>query len=161
MTNIVNESIVDKRKIVTGLFFRIFHKRKALLESMLSAYNIDIFPAQHRMLMLLSDKPGLSQKELADKLNIAQSTVTISLKKLIKSGYVVKTNKENDNRCNVLSITDKGKEVISKSIMLFDAIDNHVYDGLSAEDMDTLFLYLEKINNNIKRYAENNRMEEV
>lgn len=150
----VSDSILNKRKDITGAFIRIFQKRKALQEAILSAYNIEIYPAQHRMLMFLAERPGLSQKDLANILQISQATVTISLKKLIKSGYVVKTSKENDNRCNVLTITDKGREVISKSIMVFDAIDNRVYEGLSEEDMDILLECLKKINANIKNFSD-------
>ena len=142
---------MEKKKMVTGLMLITSHRHKNYLESELAANCLEIYPAQHRILMNINMMPGISQKELAKILQVSPATITISVKKLIKAGYIIKTNSDEDNRRNILTITDKGKEVVSKSDIIFNTIDREMYEGFSDEEMDILTGYLERIISNINR----------
>lgn len=142
---------MEKIKKAVSLVIVLSHRHKNYLESRLAANGLDIYPAQHRILMNINMMPGISQKELAKILQVSPATITISVKKLIKAGYIIKTNSDEDNRRNILTISEKGKEIVDKSGAIFDSIDNEMFEGFQDEEMDTLIRYFERVLGNINR----------
>lgn len=135
---------IEKKEIV-GWLRKTAHLHKNIVENRLSEAKVGIFPAQHRILMKLAANPGINQRELAKKMGVTPATITISVKKLINEGYVNKECQKNDNRYNLLNITDKGKETIEKSIKVFDEIDSHMFDGFEDSELEQLKGYLSRI----------------
>ena len=142
---------MEKKKKAIGLMLITTHRHKNYLEAKLTENGLDIYPAQHRILININNVPGISQKELARVLQVSPATITISVKKLIRSGYVVKTNSDEDNRCNILTITDKGKEIVDKSGAIFDSIDDDMFEGFTDGEIDSVIHYMERILRNIDR----------
>lgn len=142
---------MEKIKKAISLMLVLSHRHKNYLESRLAANGLDIYPAQHRILVNIDLMPGIGQKELAKVLQVSPATITISVKKLIKAGYITKNNSDADNRRNVLAITEKGKEIVDKSAAIFDSIDNEIFEGFSDEEMDTMIHYFERVLANIDR----------
>ena len=140
----MNKFLETTRRLLT-----VVHKRRCILEQSLTGNSINLYPAQHRILMELVKSPGASQKELANMLQVSGATMTNSIKKLIKSGYVVRYIKENDCRYNVLEITDSGRAVLQKSKIIFDKLDDVMFLGFSESDIDSFGKYLDKIYHNL------------
>lgn len=108
-----------------------------------------IHRAQHRMLMMLSEAEYDSQAELARALEISTATVTVSLKKLERDGYIQKKAKEEDSRVNFVSLTAKGEEIVKKSKEIFGYLDNQLIKGFADEELITLRRYLSRMYNNL------------
>ncbi|MCI8308294.1 MAG: MarR family transcriptional regulator [Lachnospiraceae bacterium] len=132
------EHTEDLRKEVICSMLRVYQRQKHIIENMLSCEKIGIYPAQHRLLMELANDSEISQKELSKRLHVSPATVTISIKKLVRDGYVKKTSLKDDNRYNMIAITDKGKKIIEKSVRIFDAADEKILAGFSDEELDRL-----------------------
>lgn len=144
------ERTEDLRKKVICSMLRVYRRQKHNVESMLNSEKIGIYPAQHRLLMELANDGKISQKELSRKLNVSPATVTISIKKLVKDGYVKKSSLKNDNRYNMIAITEKGKKIIEKSIRIFDASDEKLLAGFSDEELDGLNNMFIRMFNNLE-----------
>ena len=51
-------------------------------------------------------------------------------------------------------LTKKGKELVKYADNLFLRVDDVAYKGFSPDEMDTLVEFLERMNNNLKTYEE-------
>ena len=134
------------------IMIRTDKMRRTLFDGIVK--EIGIHRTQHRMLMHISRCGTLtSQKELAELLGITPAAVTGALKKLEADGYVKRTL-GHDNRYNQLQITDKGREVVTRTRELFSAVDRELFCGFSVEELDAYVSSLEKMQANISRRAE-------
>ena len=113
--------------------------------------DIGIHRTQHRILMKLARCENVpSQKELADHLDITPAAVTGALKKIEADGYIERRLGQ-DTRYNELQITDKGRELVTRSREMFSEIDRSLFDGFTDEELDTYIMCLEKLQGNVRR----------
>jgi DNA-binding MarR family transcriptional regulator len=66
-------------------------------------------PTYAFLLMVLKDKPCISQKELGEILRMAPSTITRFIEKLANSGYVTRRT---EGKLSLIDITPKGTELM-------------------------------------------------
>ena len=57
---------------------------------------------------------GVSQKELADELNISPAAVAKAMKKLECDAMIMRSSSSGDARQNEIVITDKGKAIVDE-----------------------------------------------
>ena len=114
----------------------------------------EIYRSQHCLLMNLGENPNCSQNELAAKLEISPAAVAVSLNKLEKGGYIVRRTDSEDHRSNRVSITDRGNQVISKSIQLFDEVEYGMFEGFTPEEMEQFYAFLQRAYRNLNRMQE-------
>ena len=137
-----------KKSVVCSLI-RVHQRQKNNIENMLSCEKIGIYPAQHRLLMELARDNEISQKELSKRLHVSPATITISIKKLIKDGYVQKNSLRDDNRYNMITITDKGRSIIEKSVRVFDVAENKMLEGFTESELEIFYAMLIRMYNNL------------
>ena len=107
--------------------------------------------SQHRMLMYLSKHEKLpSQKAIADEFDVSPAAVAVMLKRLEKDGYISRNVTGDDNRCNEISITQKGRDVVEESRHLFESIDAAMFDGLDGTELETFASVLRTIRSNLE-----------
>ena len=116
-----------------------------------------VYPTQHRLLMELDRNPHCSQVGLAEKFDVSAAAIAVSLKKLEKGGYIVRLADRADNRINQVSITEKGKEVIRRSILIFQETDRCFFEGFTDEEIARFRDYMERAYHNMSE--ENCRLE--
>lgn len=109
-----------------------------------------VYRSQHQMLMNLGRNPDCSQIELAQRLDITPAAVTTTIKKLEKGGYISRLVSEQDNRVNKLSITEKGQEIISQSIAIFDEVEKQALKDFSEEEVIQFEDFVKRIRNNLE-----------
>ena len=132
---------------------------KALIECRIK--DIGIHRTQHKILMRLSFCGRLpSQKELAEHLGITPAAVTGALKKLEADGYVERSLGD-DNRFNELLITEKGRALVELTKKKFSEVDTSVFEGFSAEELACYIEFLNKIQENMKRFSQRKTIKEA
>lgn len=109
-----------------------------------------LYLGQHRALMILGKCPHISQAQLAENLEISPAAVTHVLKKLEEGGYIERIVNVSDNRSNQIRITEKGKQIIEKSILLFEETEQEMFRGFSREELIRLGEYYQRICDNIE-----------
>lgn len=144
------ERTEDLRKEVICSMLRVHRRQKSIIENMMNSEKLGIYPAQHRLLMELAGDSKVSQKELSKRLNVSPATVTVSIKKLVRDGYAKKSSLKDDNRYNMIAITEKGRKIIEKSIRIFDTADERILAGFSDEELEGLNNMFIRMYNNIE-----------
>lgn len=137
---------IEDRKIIYQLInFAIKHKK--IMQNYLD--ETGVYQAQHRLLMEIFHNQNASQNHIVKSMDVSAATIAVSLKKLEKGGYIKKEMDEVDNRLNKITITEKGKKVVEQSKQIFDSVDGRVFEGFTEEEKLTLFLLLQKLNDNL------------
>ena len=139
----------DKYHDVIHLLIRAARMHKILFDEALC--NEGIHGSQHRMLLLISwANIPLSQKEIADKLEISPASVAVTLKKLEKNGYIKRESCSPDNRKNEISVTEKGMEVLRKTGSSMRKANKNMLIDFKDDEIEVLKGYLKRINDNLK-----------
>ena len=130
------------------------------LEWLLRRYHLQAFKefgpladphrGQGRVLALLKIKPEISQKELANILNIRSQSLGELLSKLERSGYITRTPSEEDRRVIMIRLTDAGKQAANQDETGFDSED--IFDCLNEEEQATLSSYYKRIISELKKH---------
>ena len=101
---------------------------------------------QMRILILLRETVGMTQKELTVHLGVQPGSVSEVLNKLEKAELILRSPSETDHRTTDIRLTPDG-EVIAKEAST-KRIERHkqMFAVLSDEEKDTLIALLEKVN---------------
>jgi DNA-binding MarR family transcriptional regulator len=96
------------------------------------------------------DKEDIFQRDLENDFTIRRSTVTGILQLMEKNGLIIREPVDYDKRLKKLTLTPKAiakHEALMKEI---DTIEACITNGLSEEDVNTLFIILDKIKKNLE-----------
>lgn len=105
----------------------------------------------HRVILIrLSEKEGLTQKELAQDTYFEQSNLTLMLDKLELKGLVKRSAKENDRRAYIVTITPEGKKLVDLLVQMGEDVMEKALKGLNSEQKDELAEMLQLIYKNLK-----------
>lgn len=110
-----------------------------------------IYPGQAVCLWFINQNPGISQRDLAEKMHVAPPTVTHMLKRLEKAELVVRRESEDDQRLSHTYLTDAGLDMLGILNDILVEIINTSLEGLSHEEQRNLTCLLDTISSNILR----------
>lgn len=85
-----------------------------------------------------SKSMAASQKEIADRLGLSTPTVAVSIKRLEKAGVLYKVADETDLRRNLITLTEKGRQIADEAQTVFERVDRGMFNNLSQEECDQL-----------------------
>lgn len=108
-----------------------------------------LYFGQFPILKYVVDHPGCTQKEIADFLRITPASVALSTKRLSRSGFLKKEGDDRNLRCNRLTVTRQGREMIEQCRRVFDQIDERTFAGFSEAEKETLNDFLDRMNRNL------------
>ncbi|MEF9991168.1 MAG: MarR family transcriptional regulator [Romboutsia sp.] len=114
--------------------------------------NIELHPGQAKLLLMLREVSGLSQREICDKLNVKPSTITVMIKRMEKTNLIERKNDENDQRISRIFITQKGLEMSNELDDINEKIENECFIGFSEEEKKMATILLTKIRDNLNEY---------
>lgn len=145
-----NKQTEEKYRSIMGKLMTIMRDHKKVVD--LYVGETKLHKSQHRMLMVLSHLgKNVSQRDLAERLNITPAAVAVTLKKLEKSELVERTVSEEDNRFNQVVLTEKGKKIVKESYKVFRYADEKMFAGFSVEELDVFEGYLNRIKENLDK----------
>ncbi|MGE6347813.1 MarR family winged helix-turn-helix transcriptional regulator [Bacillus mycoides] len=98
----------------------------------LTPYNINA--KQYGVLMKIDEKPNLSQKEIAEELQIDRTTMVDFIDHLETLHYLIRTKNPQDRRSYCIQITDKGKEVLESCWELLCQSEMDILSPLDKEE---------------------------
>ena len=148
--------VEEKYLLAMKKMIKIQKNHRLLFDSRVSAFGLHT--SHHRALMHLARKGNLlSQKELAEHLEITPAAVTQILQKLELDGYI-KRSIGTDNRYNEIKITERGKEIVDKSRISFATIDKDLFQDFSDDEMNEFISFLDRICENMKGNTDNEKM---
>ena len=86
------------------------------------------------LLLLIEDYDKISQKVIATKMNLAPSTITRFLNKLIKKGVV---SKKMDGRISYVELSEQGKKEVPKLRNKYEQAEDDLKEILGSKFVDT------------------------
>lgn len=149
MDNVSEKSAVDvmkRRKLedrVSFLTHRINARLQQICNPVIAPYDLDLYSS--RIIVALAEKQSMKVGELVDLMALPQSTMSHQLKRLEKSGYVLRTRSNLDNRTVLITLTPKGTEVAETCNRLSDLILSRVSLELSEEEIQVLSALLQRV----------------
>ena len=148
-----NSTTEEKYRAIMGKLMSIMRDHKSVVDWFVNETNLH--KSQHRLLMNLARLGNnVSQRDLAETLNITPAAVAVTLKKLEKNGLVDRKMAEIDNRYNEVVLTEKGKKIVKESYKVFKYADEKMFDGFSTEELDAFEGYLNRIKDNLAKKME-------
>jgi len=116
---------------------------------MLRHYDIEINPAQGRILFVLWREDGIPIRELAKRTSLGKSTLTSMLDRLEEAGYVARERSETDRRVVLVRRTDKDRAAQAAYDRVSKAMIDVYYSGLTDEEIAAFERTLERILDNL------------
>ncbi len=126
---------------------RIFAKK-------LKKFNIDINPAQGRILFVLWSRDKISINELAKKTSMGKSTLTSMLDRLEKAGHLLRRPTDKDRRKYLIELTEKHKNLQNLYKQVSDEMTEIFYKDFQKTEINEFEDYLKRILINLKDYEE-------
>ncbi|MET3290012.1 UNVERIFIED_CONTAM: DNA-binding MarR family transcriptional regulator [Brevibacillus sp. OAP136] len=110
----------------------------------------DITVDQWEILVILWEKEGITQKDLAERLYKDQTNIARMLFKLEKKGFVDRVTHETDRRALRVYLTAKGREIREEILTPSIEAYKKTIEGLSEEEVETFRRILAVMYNNLK-----------
>lgn len=87
----------------------------------------------------------VSQKELAEKMNVSKARITSLIQKMEEKGLVNRTTSKEDERVNMISLTEKGNEEGERMVKYSLKIVMRLIDEIGTDEIDHFLVTLFKI----------------
>lgn len=100
---------------------------------------------QQRVIAILAKEDGLIQSQLAEILDIRPSSLAELMKKMEKSGDVLRKEEENDKRIKRVFLTEQGKQKAQKFSYVGEDMTEAFFAGLTEEEQENFSEYMQKI----------------
>lgn len=111
----------------------------------------DLKPAQLDVLMNLYRHPGMSQHELARKLLVGRSNITMLLPQLEGRGLLTRAGDDNDRRILRLTLTDNGISLLMKALQVHMALIDKAMSTASPSECDFVGDHMRRITEVLKQ----------
>ena len=114
--------------------------------------NVGVTISQWRIISTLTRQPGITQKEIADKVGIEGSTLVPIIDKMEKDGFVKRKLDSEDRRINRIYLTTKADGLWNSMIECALRIRKLSLKEISEEQIKTTLEVLRKISKNLAIY---------
>lgn len=120
------------KEAISGIL-RVMRLHRSVIEKRVG--ELGLHRTQHMLLNYLSHSDGApSQKQIAERFDVTPAAIATSLKKMEKNGLIERKSSEADNRVKVITVSEKGRELLEKTRMIFKQIDDAMFDGVSESE---------------------------
>ncbi len=113
-----------------------------------------IHPGQLPVLEIIMNCPGLTQREIAERLRVTPASVALSTKRLQKAGMLEKRVDSDNLRCNRLYATEFGEKAAQIHRKCFDEVDEVTFAGFSETDKQQMLAFMERMLHNLSNGEE-------
>ncbi|MBN9654900.1 MarR family transcriptional regulator [Halobacillus sp. GSS1] len=123
-------------------------KLTSYVKAQLQPYNLA--PEQNLIMMLLWEKDGMTQNQLAHHLKKDKTNIARMASNLEKKGFIKRNFCTEDRRSLELYLTEEGRELKEQVVPVAEAFNDAVTEGISKEELQELDRLLTKMQNNIE-----------
>ncbi|MCG3267296.1 MarR family winged helix-turn-helix transcriptional regulator [Yoonia sp. I 8.24] len=124
-----------------GARFHLLMHSTHLLEDRLRVLlkPLGLHAGQARFIHALGRIGEASQRQLSSEFNITPASMSQMTKRLINNGYIQLRRDPKDKRTAILSLTEKGEQLLDEVVAIWQEVDQIVVDAIGAENADQLF----------------------
>lgn len=140
------------RGIINSLGYDICYTARKIYQFLSKEFkDFDITPEQFIVLVKLSENNGISQMELANRLDKDKNNIKAMVDNLNKKGYLIKKESETDKRAYSLYLTEKAKTTIPKIKEHEEEFLKALTSGIELKEAKIVDEILKKICKNISK----------
>lgn len=125
------------------LISMIYRHNRIYMDSQLEKLHLQ--SGQYTYLLYLYHHDGQKQDDIVKTLRIDKAGTTRALRKLEKSGYIFRKPDEKDRRGNLVYLTEKAWQIQPLLLKFYSNWLNLVLDGLSENELATLYQLLNRV----------------
>lgn len=130
---------MDNRKLLNDLLVELFNHILLLEERNIKTHGLkNLTMTEVHIIEAIKKVDNPSMGEVAAKLMVTIGTLSISVNRLVKKGYVKSSRSEKDRRVVLLSLTEKGEEVFKIHESFHDKMINKLLYKSSLKDDELL-----------------------
>ncbi|MBH1941517.1 MarR family transcriptional regulator [Mobilitalea sibirica] len=111
---------------------------------------LKLYPGQAKLLALIKEHEGITQKELSEKNFVKPATITGMLNKLEANGLVKRILDEEDKRIMRVYLTDDGQRLAKKGKEFLFSLTGQMLKGFTEEEVKSYLMLLDKIKRNLQ-----------
>lgn len=138
----------EERKTVYSLLKESFLLLDFGDRQLFSQFNLTA--PRYYALVHLGDSPGISLKQLSDKMFCDKSNATRIVKGLEAEGYVERSPHESDGRTYRLHLTQDGEKIRKEVVAVHQAFNQKRLSSLNATEKDNLIAILTTLNEQLQ-----------
>lgn len=114
---------------------------------------LGIYRGQPPVLHILHEQEGLTQSELAARLDLAPATVTKMLQRLEKAGFVQRQTDAEDQRVSRVYLTDAGRAIQADVTAALGQLAQETFNDFTLEERVVLRRLMLQMRENLSRVA--------
>jgi DNA-binding MarR family transcriptional regulator len=130
---------------------RINHSSRLLRQRFNKVVNdAGLFSGQQHIILLLSENGGLTVSQISSALEITPATVSVSIKRMERAGFVYRQADEKDARISKIFLSDKGAAALQSIKDKMDAQESIIEKGMTKEEKEMLSNLLDRVISNLE-----------
>ena len=134
----------SRKESLTALFESISVLERKVANEWNSHNELGFSKSHIWILDFLANEGPMRPSAIADRLKVTTGGVTGLTAKLLKNGYIERTQSESDRRAAQISITEDGLEILEQSRRQIDKLANSLFGMLTEDEVDALHTILDK-----------------
>ena len=109
---------------------------------------IDLPRGQPAVLFELGHQDGITQSDLAKKVELSEASMTNMLQRMETSGLVRRQRDQSDARFSRIYLTETGSSTLAKARELAEKMDEMTFAGFTPEEQALMVSFLERVYKN-------------
>ena len=131
------------------LIAKIHQLAGRIFSKLLKKHQIEINPAQGRIMFVLWRNDNIPIQELAKKTSLSKTTLTSMLDRLEIMGHIARVPSKDDRRKICIKLTEKDKSLHEKYRQVSLEMTELFYQGMTNDEIDLFEKQLEKTYKNL------------
>lgn len=154
------KDILYQIKTLDKMIFRKLCSSEDMLKAKNAIINRTMTPTQMQIIeyILEHDSSSIYQKDLEKVLKLRRATVSGVLQTMEKNGLIERIVDEKDTRVKKIILNDKKKNIFYEKLEKIKIIENIIKRDISQEELDIFFGVILKMQSNIQREEENEKI---
>ena len=109
------------------------------------AAGLEITPPQYGVLMVIAAQPGLDQSAIAEEIGVDRATLASVVARLEAAGFVRRATSKTDRRQKLLSLTARGKAIVTRMQQPVQRAQERVMEPLPAKEREQFLKLLNRL----------------
>ncbi|HUU78466.1 MAG TPA: MarR family transcriptional regulator [candidate division Zixibacteria bacterium] len=143
---------MKEQSAVGFLIAKIHQLSGRIFTKLLKNHQIEINPAQGRIMFVLWREDNITIQKLAKKTSLGKSTLTPMLDRLEEMGYIKRVPSKSDRRKILIQLTEKDRNLQNEYVLISREMTDLFYDNFSTEEITQFESYLQRLFENLQKY---------
>jgi MarR family transcriptional regulator for hemolysin len=110
--------------------------------------DLSVTRSQWQMIVVVARKPGVTQRTIAEALEISEASAGRLIDRLCADGLLERRERDDDRRARAVYITEKAEPLLAKLAEIASVNEERLFKGFSEQELDNLQNYLDRMHHN-------------